>query len=338
MKEQLHHEIEALAGAIALGEAGDADRRRYREHISGCAQCLQSLGGEHEIERTAATVVAARDSEIWTPELRNVFVQRKRRPSALISFASGFALTAVAFVLGLHYTTIAPPAHATLAASNVIAVRDMNPAPALQPPRRLVVVHHIVQYARGPVALPNPSHSGTPRAVAPPKPWQIASVTVYPQTPRAHSVKTKAVAQPDWHTVSRMTTTAISETAPQRFTSESLEIDSMRKTPQMRDAAPVGGDTAINPQPPMIAYAEGAEGTTVFEILIDERGTPTKCVITQSAGYRFLDDAVCHAAMKAHYTPKTVNGNPVPGVYRDAFTFRVNDNVTDGLPRPIHFF
>lgn len=339
MREQLHQEIEALAGAIALGEASDADRRRYREHIAGCADCLRSLGGEHEIERTTAVVGAARDSEIWAPELRNVFVARKRRPGGLLNFGAGFVLTAIAFALGLHYTTIAPQSRSSAAPpSDLIAVRDVNPAPVAQPQRRLVVLHNVVNYARAPIVLPNPSHSGNPRAVAVQKPSQIAALTVYPQAPRTQSVKARDTAQPDWRTVSRMTTTSISETAPQRFTSaESLQIDSLRKALPARDAAPVGGDTAINPQPPMIALAEGAEGTTVFEVMIDEHGVPTKCVITKPAGYRFLDDAVCSAAMKAHYTPKMVNGNPVPGIYRDAFTFRVNDNVTDGLPRPIRF-
>lgn len=337
MREPLHQEIEALAGAIALGEASDADRRRYREHIAGCAECLQSLGGEHELERTAATVGAARDSEIWAPDGRNVFIARKRPPAGVLNFGAGFVLTAIAFALGLHYTTIAQPARMAPVASDVIAVHDVNPTPSLQLPRRLVVLHHVVQYARAPMVLPNPPHSGNPHTATVQKPSQIAMVTVYPQVPRTQNVTLQNAAQPNWRTVSRMTTTAISETAPQHFTSaESLQIDSLRRAQTTRDAAPIGGDTAINPQPPMIAYAEGAEGTTVFEVMIDERGAPAKCVIAQSSGYRFLDDAVCRAATKAHYTPKTVNGNPVPGVYRDAFTFRVNDNVVDGLPRPIH--
>jgi TonB family protein len=100
---------------------------------------------------------------------------------------------------------------------------------------------------------------------------------------------------------------------------------------------PVGGETAINPQPPMIAYDEGAEGTTVFEVLIDERGNPTRCVITKSAGYAVLDNAVCKAAKDARYVPKTVDGRAVAGVYRDAFTFRMsqNDQNIEGIPKSI---
>jgi TonB family protein len=117
--------------------------------------------------------------------------------------------------------------------------------------------------------------------------------------------------------------TSVTETAPQTLThsAESLQIAAN----YTREIAPVGGETAINPQPAMIAYAEGAQGTTAFEVLVDERGTPTKCVITKSAGYPVLDVAVCKAAMKVRYTPKIVDGRAVPGVYRDAFTFHLDE-------------
>jgi TonB family protein len=94
----------------------------------------------------------------------------------------------------------------------------------------------------------------------------------------------------------------------------------------IRDAVPIGGDAAINPQPARIAYTQGAEGTSVFEVAIDERGNPTKCTITKSSGFLVLDDAVCRAAMKARYSPRTINGRSVAGVYRDAFTFRAGTN------------
>jgi outer membrane biosynthesis protein TonB len=60
-------------------------------------------------------------------------------------------------------------------------------------------------------------------------------------------------------------------------------------------------------------------------VSVDERGTPVKCTITKPSGYLVLDVAVCKAAMHARYTPRTINGRPVPGIYRDAFTFRSND-------------
>jgi TonB family protein len=89
-----------------------------------------------------------------------------------------------------------------------------------------------------------------------------------------------------------------------------------------RDPEPQGGETAINPRPAAIAYQEGAEGTTAFEVMIDENGNPTKCIISKSSNWPVLDDAVCNAAMKVKYKPKMISGHPVPGIYRDAFTFR----------------
>ena len=331
MREKLHKEIESIAGAIALGEATDADRRRYREHIASCADCLNELGGEHEIARTMATLGAARDGEVWEPQLGNAFERRARRPSQVLRFAAAFAVTFAGTAAALHYftvpsaTSLAMPAGATTVANAVAKPANAQaPAPMPQNQRRLVVYHNVVQMARAPVALA--------------KSAEIAAVTVYPRTAPAskHSSKAPAAPNPLWRTVSRMTTTALTETAPQRVSSaESLQLGSAFRA-TTNEAVPIGGETAISPQPPMIAYAEGAEGTTVFEVLIDERGLPTKCVITKPAGYRFLDEAVCKAAMKARFSPKTIDGRAVPGVYRDAFTFRVSSGTTDGLPKPIH--
>jgi TonB family protein len=333
----LHKEIEALAGAIALGEATDADRRAYREHIAHCAPCLSELGGEHELARTSALVAEARDGEVWNPQLGNVLRSRSRRLSPVVRFAAAFAITFGLAAAALHY--IAAPAHTAPATEvsyvSLDAVKQSAVPAARQPQRRLEVYHNVVQIARAPLGA-----SETRAVVRQPsaKTPEIAAVTVYPATaPRSKTPASVPVwRDPVWRTVARMTTTSVSETSPQRFSSaEMLQLRSGGRS-LTNEASPIGGETAINPQPPMIAYAEGAEGTTAFEVLIDERGMPTKCVITKPAGYRFLDEAVCKAAMKARYTPKTLDGRAVPGLYRDAFTFRVSSNESDGLPKPIH--
>jgi TonB family protein len=111
--------------------------------------------------------------------------------------------------------------------------------------------------------------------------------------------------------------------------------ESMAVTPVtvVRDVLPLGGDAAIKPQIPAIAYAEGAQGTTAFEVQVDERGNPIKCTITKKSGYLALDNAVCKAAMAAKYSPKLVNGKSVPGLYRDAFTFRPASD--EDTPQPL---
>lgn len=355
MNSTLHDRVEAIAGAIALGEASDEERLEYREHISACVQCLHALGGEHELERVAATVVSARDEEVWQPEIGDVVAARSKRRSRMLRWSTSLFGIALAASFGIHtlvaasvprvVSVAAPPAaRDNVAVTRVVLDQDSNAAPkqsapAPAPQRRLVVTHNIVQIARAPV---------TPAVVAPAvtkaeiKPQAIAAITVHPA---AQPAQTSSVPEwrrgggngedTTWRTVARTTTTSVTETAPQTLThsAESLEVNANYTA--SREVAPVGGDTAINPQPPMIAYDEGAEGTTVFEVLVDERGAPTKCVITRSAGYTVLDDAVCKAAMKARYTPKIVEGRAVPGAYHDAFTFHMTDQSTnvEGIPQ-----
>jgi hypothetical protein len=94
-------EAEILAGAIALGEAGDAQRVRYREHLSTCRRCLAALGGECEIERVINLVSQARDQERWQPDLRSTFarVRKQRRAwtwGAGVGIAAVFAIAVLA--------------------------------------------------------------------------------------------------------------------------------------------------------------------------------------------------------------------------------------------------
>lgn len=333
--KQRHDRIEAIAGAIALGEASDAERLEYREHLTQCASCLRALGGEHEIERVAAAVGQARDAEIWKPEIRWDARMRARRHLRNAGFAAASALLISAAIPGAHaLLQQASPPRAVAAAP----VQKFKASPPAQ--RRLIVEHNVVQIARAPVQLPPVPASSAPIAVQPPVSVRpsvvktaapIAAITVHPAAPLparhtgTHSNVPIWRRVQGWQTVAKTTTTSLTETAPQSLT-HSAESMQLAVPHTMRDAVPVGGATAINPQPPMIAYDEGAEGTSVFEVLVDERGNPTRCVITKSAGYTVLDGAVCKAAMQVHYLPKEIDGRPVPGVYRDAFTFRMSDD------------
>ncbi len=354
MSLKVHDRIEAIAGAIALGEATDEERREYREHIATCPACLNALGGEHEIERVAATVSAARESEVWQPDLRDVVDGHVQRRNRALRFGFGFAGLCLAVFLGVNMLEGTGVAQinpnvakrvAVFSADTTRVVLDQRapaaPKPTAPPPqRRMIVEHNIVQIARAPVApVPN-APAATPVAKQ-----EIASITVHAQPQQQSRARNNAKCKvpvwrceegaDTWHTVATTTTTSMTESAPQTFThrAESIQVFSPHST---REALPIGGETSINPQPPMIAYDEGAEGTSVFEVLIDERGIPTRCVITKSAGYSVLDSAVCKAAMQARYTPKTIDGRAVPGVYRDAFTFRMSpDQSVEGIPKPI---
>ncbi|HEY6485663.1 MAG TPA: hypothetical protein VIX83_04710 [Candidatus Cybelea sp.] len=91
-------EAEILAGAIALGEAGDAERNAYREHLSVCRRCLVSIGGEREIERVMNVIADARAQEHWQPQTRGLFAGAKSRRPFLRWGAAAAAALLVVFV------------------------------------------------------------------------------------------------------------------------------------------------------------------------------------------------------------------------------------------------
>lgn len=340
MKFSLHERAEVLAGAIALGEATDAERIEYRGHLATCGECLQRFGGEHELARTAAVVSDARSAEIWEPDLRSAVVRamttRKRWArlglSALgICFAMAFFVRVLVVSGFAHLTpSLAAPVVLNYGSTRIVLESRAPVVTAKSTPaaRRLLVMHNVVQLSRAGIAPPHLRAPVAPRTGKASAPQEIAQVTVHP-APVAGDHQNSGVPPwrrdgASWTTVAKMTTTSLSESAPQNIAhAESIEIAAVYST---REATPLGGETAINPRPPMIAYDEGAEGTAVFEVRIDERGVPQKCVITRSSGYEVLDESVCKAAMQAHYTPKTVSGQAVPGVYRDAFTFQMREN------------
>lgn len=331
------NQAEVLAGAIALGEATDAERQAYRGHVATCSACLRANGGEHEIERTMACVGRARADETWDPDLtasvREKMNGRKRLLRASLTVAGACIAISIAFNLamvaglGRIAPSFADPLVLNYDGQRIVLEHRSTaalPQPTAAP--RMVVEHNVVTLTRQPASV----------VAAAPVPQTIPSLP-HPQRPIASTGATLDAASPlktfgdtpVWrrgtgggggNTAIAQTTTSVSQTIPRL----DRQTDSIVVAPAytVRAPEPIGGETALTPQPAPIAYAQNASGTSVFEVQIDERGNPTKCAITKSSGYLSLDDAVCRAAMKARYSPKLVNGRPVPGSYTDAFTFR----------------
>lgn len=319
---------EMLAGAIALGEATDSERDAYRRHLAICAPCIAALGGERDIERTMATVAGARDSEVWEPDLRAAFrrpqtsgVRRWRWAAAALAVAAvaaGFRV--IAFHPGAPAVPVAahPAAAVALVSHRAAAARpavrkSVVVAAAAAPATRMVVVHNVVTLKRPavPPRAPVPSES---KRVVPQKPSTLQ------QPPRQVAVLRPSAS--DRQAVAALRTT-------QSISPSDQHAESLAVAPQstvVRDVALLGGENALVPWLPAIAYSENAQGTTAFEVSVDERGLPVKCTITKASGYVVLDEAVCRAAMRARYSPRTVNGRAVAGSYRDAFTFRSSDD------------
>lgn len=118
---------ERLAGAIAIGEAGDAERERYRGHLAGCPACVNALGGEREIERVMRYVVRARDDERWEPDLRGA-LRRERRPRYAWGLVSALAAAVVIAIAGVRATERPQPPSAT---KTNVAVQEARALAAL---------------------------------------------------------------------------------------------------------------------------------------------------------------------------------------------------------------
>jgi TonB family protein len=317
---------EILAGAIALGEATPSERDDYRSHIASCAACLAALGGEREIERVMSTVATAREHETWEPAPRR-YDARPHRPLWRAAAAAGAiaAIVAIAFVIHAQLTANVRPA-VQVAKSELPVVRaqafhapiDRRPRSTPQPPvARKVAVHHpstVVVHnviTRHGNAVTQTTTQTTEIAEAPP----VAHISV------------PASNVPPWRRDEAMPSPKPpATTTPAPVLAGRAESIAVAPLTVVRDVAPLGGDAAISPHLSQFIIAQRAQGTTAFEVHVDERGMPVKCTITKSSGYLSLDDAVCKAAMTARYSPREVNGKPAPGIYRDAFTFRATDD------------
>jgi TonB family protein len=336
-------QAEVVAGAIALGEAGDAARDWYRRHLSQCRGCVADLAGEREIERTASWVAEARDGESWEPDVRAALRRHSRGTGRSWRFALS-ALAGAAVLAAGTYALLDAGAHR-------IGVSAQHPIVIGYDGQRILVERRAPAAARPPSAAARPPSAVRPaRAAARPgpkiyvvhnvvtlaPPRSTAAVTPSRSADKANGASVKARPAParsvvaeasvpterDERSVSALRT---AETAPppaQR--AESLAV--IPPSVVIHDVFPLGGEDAIVPRPTAIAYSENAEGTTAFEVSVDERGVAVRCTITEASGYLVLDEAVCRAAMRARYSPRTINGRAVPSVYRDAFTFRSGDD------------
>lgn len=345
MKPSPHDRAEVLAGAIALGEATDDERIAYRRHLAECAPCLHAHGGEHELQRLQGVVKEAAASEVWEPDVRANVLGRIHPTTRRIA-RYGLAVLCLVVVVSLigrfvvgstfahPWPSLSDPPVLDITPYKVTlerrSTRDARtPAPAQQ----IVVQHNIVHLQpAAPVRAPRAEAASFVAVKAMPKRKAAATIqgassegVAAIQTPASSSTVVNSNV-PAWRSAiparKASYVTSIAPAAPART---ELTIAPQYST---REPQPEAGETAIQPRPSAIAAEEGAEGTTAFEVSIDENGNPTKCSITMSSHYPVLDEATCRAAMVIHYRPKTLNGKAVPGFYRDAFTFRPPEETT----------
>ncbi|MDQ6825970.1 MAG: TonB family protein [Candidatus Eremiobacteraeota bacterium] len=345
MKNRLHERAEILAGAIALQEATVEERIEYRDHLAACPRCLQSLGGEHELERISDRVAEARDCEVWEPDVRGPLISRlSGAPRRIIGYGLGalticLGISALGHVLvGSQLAQIRPSFQDPLTISYegdriVLERRSTRDAKAARKaaPKVVIenVVHHVVRTVR-PVSASSVvqkvsfqarplgrGHAVMRTAHKDPSITQVRVDTYVDDLSHQSVASTVSTVQ----TPGRGGGSPPAETVATQSRAQGVQRIVFSPSYITREATPEGGDTAINPKYSELAYEEHAEGTVSYEVMIDDQGNPTKFVIVKSSGFLVLDQAVKDAAMRVHYKPAVSNGKPVAGVYRDAFTF-----------------
>jgi len=143
---------QTLAGAIALGEATESERDRYRAHLAGCGQCVNEFGGERELERVATVVAQARDDERWEPDIRKALARRPA-PRRAWSWGAAFAVAVIVaggVVAGERKPEVAAPQHVVSAKDvRAIAALDTQTAPRREARAESLVVGSAVPLTTG---------------------------------------------------------------------------------------------------------------------------------------------------------------------------------------------
>ncbi len=323
---------ETLAGAIALEEATDGERDAYRRHLASCARCVETLGGEREIERVMSVVARARDQESWEPDLRNALRDRTRARRGAWTFGLGLGALALAVSLSIHLLAPGTMRPIALAPANTAAVANSVFHVSLerrsQPQNQAVASHPAAAVAAPPIHVTHNVVAVTIPA-ANPKPAKAQAGRVPPVS--ALTDPAIVAALPPSDRVRNSITSMQTQSAAPVYShqAESIAVNPARAI-VIRDVAPVGGTLTL-PNPPSIAGREMAaegltEATTTYALAIDERGAPITCVIQKSSGIPAIDESVCRAAMRAKFAPRTVNGKPTTSIYRDAFVFLAGPN------------
>jgi TonB family protein len=326
---------ETLAGAIALEEATDGERDAYRRHLASCVRCVETLGGEREIERVMSVVAQARDQESWEPDLRNALRDRTRARRGAWTFGLGLGALALAVSLSIHLLaagTMRPialaPANTVAAAGSVFHVslerrsQRQSQAVASHPAAAAAGVAQPIHVTHNVVAVTVPAVN--------PKPAKVQAAGGLASSNAQTDPALVAALPPSDRLKGSISSMQTQSAAPvYSHQAESLAVTPLRSI-VVHDVAPVGGTLTL-PNPPAIAGREMAaegltEATATYALAIDERGAPIACQIQKSSGITAIDESVCRAAMRAKFTPRTVNGKPTTSIYHDAFVFLAGTN------------
>jgi protein TonB len=90
-------------------------------------------------------------------------------------------------------------------------------------------------------------------------------------------------------------------------------------------AHPLAGNVNQPPEYPEAARVHGEQGDVLLSIHVLANGAAGSVSVTQSSGYRDLDEAAAKAVWKWRFQPATRSGRPVPSV----IAYRINFSLQD---------
>ena len=177
-----HDRFEELAGALALGEASDAERAELAAHAQTCSACALDL---RDLPIALDVIRAARESERWQPgasdEVRTRLREGRERGTRRTLITLGYGIAAslvlnVAFVSGFGARALdalrVTPGTAYAASTRITLERRPRAALLAQPAARAVVATVVARRpaARLPVLRPRGPRSPAHALAAPPEP------------------------------------------------------------------------------------------------------------------------------------------------------------------------
>ncbi|MCK5154098.1 MAG: TonB family protein [Spirochaetales bacterium] len=80
----------------------------------------------------------------------------------------------------------------------------------------------------------------------------------------------------------------------------------------------------IEPEYSFRARKKGLEGIVIMDVVISILGQPVSCIITDSSGYKDLDDAAKKTVLSSQFYPGTLNGEDIESTLRISIRFQLN--------------
>ena len=200
----------------------------------------------------------------------------------------------------------------------------LNPAPANPASVSLLIV--AAQMPRHQPAV-RPKSTATPTAMPAAPPVIIANIpnAAEPKPPPEPQLKSKPQSMP------RAAMPRAPATSPQSnpATPSPRSAVETKAVPQQDGdgfvaAQPISGNVNQPPEYPRQAYDHGEQGEVLLSIHVLPNGEADSVSVTQSSGFRILDQAAANAVWKWRFEPSTLAGKPVPSVipYRIHFNLQ----------------